>query len=43
MEVTMGSIIIILLLTYFLIGGIMFGLQTTKIVDDDPEFCRNCT
>jgi hypothetical protein len=41
MEVTMGSIIIILLLTYFLIGGIMFGIQTTKIVDDDPDFFDN--
>lgn len=34
----MGSIIIILLLTYILIGGIMYGLQMTYMVDDDPEF-----
>ncbi len=37
----MGSIIIILLITYILIGFIMFGMQTTKIVDDDPEFFDN--
>jgi len=37
----MGSIIIILLLTYILIGFIMYGLQMTYMVDNDPEFFDN--
>jgi hypothetical protein len=41
MEVTMISIIMIILLTYILIGGIMYGLQTSYIVDDEPEFFDN--
>lgn len=34
----MVSIIMIILLTYLLIGGVMCGLQITYIVDDDPDF-----
>jgi hypothetical protein len=34
----MTTIIIILSLVYVLIGFIMYGLQMTHIVDDDPEF-----
>ncbi len=34
----MVSIIMILLLTYILIGGIMYGLQMSFMVDNDPEF-----
>jgi hypothetical protein len=34
MEISIVSIIIIILLTYVLIGGVMCGLQMTYIVDE---------